>query len=100
MRDAWSSHEVWVYECLNCFATWQEEFDARHVADGHGGEAVVYEHDGHRCITPWCDHLCNVCGGQNVKVFSAPKAKRAVPPQAKRPDDLELVFKLRRLNAW
>ncbi|KAB2344061.1 hypothetical protein [Actinomadura rudentiformis] len=100
VRDAWSSHESWVYECLCCSTTWEEQFEARHTADGHGGEAVVYEHDGHRCTTPWTDHVCPNCESQNVKALPAPWAKRSDVPLAHRGDDLELVFRLRRLHAW
>lgn len=102
MRDSWSSHESWTYECLNCLTTWQEEYDARHVADGHGGEAVIYEHDGHRCTSPWCDHVCPRCGGQNVKALATPlaEAQDVASPVAGRSDDLAMVFRLRRLHAY
>ncbi|MBW8481650.1 hypothetical protein [Actinomadura parmotrematis] len=101
MRDAWSSHEVWVYECLCCAASWDEEFEVRHTADGHGGEGVVYEHAGHRCTVPWCDdHTCAACGSQNVKAFSAPWRRRATAPEARRDSGLEMLFRLRRLHAW
>lgn len=101
MRDAWSSHEVWIYECLCCGATWDEEFDARHVADGHGGEAVAYVHDGHPCPTPWTDHPCRDCHSSNVKVFAAPWRRRGavVPPQA-RESALATLIHLRRIHAW
>lgn len=100
MREAWSSHESWVYECLSCYTTWQEEYDARHTADGHGGEAVVYKHDGQCCTSPWCDHVCPNCESQNVKAFSAPWGRSLKAPAASRSDDLALVFRLRRLHAW
>ncbi|WP_153531867.1 hypothetical protein [Actinomadura macrotermitis] len=100
MRDAWSSHEVWVYECLHCDTTWDEEFDVRHASDGHGGEGVVYEHEGHRCMAPWCDHTCPTCGGQNVKSYAAPWRKRVSAQRAAADSGLDVVFRLRRLHAW
>jgi hypothetical protein len=97
MRETWSSHETWVFECLNCMTTWEEEFDIRHGADGHGGETVVYEHDGHLCPTPWVDHPCPDCKSPNVKAVHAPpwaRHRQATPPTW--PDDIELVNRLRR----
>ncbi|XVQ12499.1 hypothetical protein ACQP1W_08050 [Spirillospora sp. CA-255316] len=100
MREAWSSHEIWVYECLHCTMTWEEEFDVRHSADGHGGEVELFEQDGQRCITPWIDHVCPHCGGQNVKALPAPWGRQVTGVQAATADDLELVFRLRRLHAY
>ncbi|WP_067483498.1 hypothetical protein [Actinomadura hibisca] len=100
VRDAWSSHEIWIYECGCCGTSWDEEFDVRHTADGHGGEAVVYEHDGCRCMTPWLDHPCRECSSGNVKAFAAPWRRRAAVPPVAKEDALELVFRLRRLHAW
>jgi hypothetical protein len=96
MHETWSSHETWVFECLCCEATWEEEFDIRHGAD-HGGDTIAYEHDGHLCPTPWVDHLCPECRSANVKALQAPpwaRVRRA--PEQRRPDDLELVYRLRR----
>ncbi|MFC5744026.1 hypothetical protein [Actinomadura rugatobispora] len=100
MRDAWSSHETWVFECVNCATTWEEEFDVRHCADGHGGEVELFEHDGQRCTTPWIDHVCPGCAGQNVKARPASWRRRTTAVRAPARDDLELVFRLRRLHAY
>ncbi|MDL4772381.1 MULTISPECIES: hypothetical protein [Thermomonosporaceae] len=100
MRDAWSSHESWVYECLCCFTTWNEEFEVQHIGGGHHEEGIVYEHDGHRCMNPWSDHPCPGCESNNVKAYSAPWTVHVDAPHAQRADDLELVFRLRRLHAW
>ncbi|REE96200.1 hypothetical protein [Thermomonospora umbrina] len=102
MRESWTNYEVWVYRCNRCTTTWREEYKARHVADGHGGEAVSYEHDGHQCTSPWCDHVCPKCQSQNVKASPTPWKQAAnVPVQAAHyNEDLALVLRLRRLNAY
>jgi hypothetical protein len=99
MRDAWASHESWVYECLACATVWEEEFDINHTDDGHGGEAVVYERDGQRCTSPWTDHVCPSCRSQNVKVFAS-QWRHEQESEAGQPSHLELVFKLRKLHAY
>ncbi|WP_157429884.1 hypothetical protein [Actinomadura oligospora] len=100
LHEAWSNHEVWVYECQNCGRTWDEEFEVRHVADGHGGEAVAYEHDGHSCTTPWTEHLCPDCQRARVRAWPAPWRRHHAVPPTRKGDDLELVFRLRRLHAY
>jgi hypothetical protein len=100
MYETWSSHETWVYECLCCFEIWEEEFDIRHSADGRGGEVVVFEHHGHRCPTPWVDHACPYCGSVNVKAVQAPWGRGEPAVRTRTRDDLELVFRLRRLHAY
>ncbi|MFD0685187.1 hypothetical protein [Actinomadura fibrosa] len=100
MHDAWSSSETWVYQCLCCATTWDEQFDVRHVGDGHGGEATVYEREGQRCMTPWTDRACPNCESQNVKAFSAPWGRKAVAKKVKTGGDVAMVFHLRRLHAW
>ncbi|QXJ24340.1 hypothetical protein AGRA3207_005643 [Actinomadura graeca] len=100
MHDAWSSHEVWVYECEACGTTWNEKFKVRHYDDGHGGEATVYERGGQRCMTPWFDHVCPRCQSQNVKVFSTPLGRHTEVPVARDGSDIAMVFHLRRLHAW
>jgi hypothetical protein len=100
MRETWSSHATWVYECLYCFETWEEEFDIRHSADGHGGEVVLFEHDGHRCTTPWVDHTCPYCGSLNVKAVQAPWARGEPIVRTHPHDDLQLVSRLHRLRAY
>ncbi|GAA1550599.1 hypothetical protein GCM10009678_36890 [Actinomadura kijaniata] len=100
MRNAWSDHEVWIYECLRCGATWEEGFDVRHVDDGHGGEAVAYAHGGHPCTTPWTDHPCCECHSGNVKAFSAPWRKSGRVPEQRPDSGLETVIHLRRIHAW
>jgi hypothetical protein len=100
MHDMWTAHEVWVYQCNRCLYTWDEEYDARHVDDGHGGEAVVYQHDGRPCMSPWCDRLCPRCGSQNVKTLATPLS-RSVPAQAHRhAEDLAMLFHLRKMGAY
>ncbi|WP_344590265.1 hypothetical protein [Actinomadura vinacea] len=100
MHEAWSSHETWVYECQNCFTTWEEEYDVRHSADGHGGEVELFEKDGQRCMTPWVDHVCPTCAGQNVKTLPTPLGRHATATPSGNREDLELVFRLRRLHAY
>ena|SRR5437868_12796083 len=100
VHDAWSSHEVWVYDCLACAKIWDEEFEVRHYADGHGGEATVYERGGQRCTTPWIDHTCPGCQSQNIKVFSAPLSSHAEVPLPRDRGDVAMVFHLRRIHAW
>ncbi|MFI0351431.1 hypothetical protein [Actinomadura sp. 9N407] len=100
MHEAWSSHETWVYECQCCSTTWAERFEIRHSPDGHGGDAVVFRRDGQRCMSPWVDHVCPNCESQNVRASLAPWGWHAPVVPAPRPDDLELVFRLRRLHAY
>lgn len=100
MREAVTSHERWVFECLSCLRMWAEEYDAQHLADGHGGEVVLYEHHGHRCPSPWADHTCPGCASPNIKAFPAPEAARRQGPSARPTSELELVFRLRRLHAY
>ncbi|GAA4140807.1 hypothetical protein [Actinomadura keratinilytica] len=100
MHDTWSSHESWVYECLNCLTTWREEFEVVHTADGHGGEVVVYAHEGHPCTTPWLDHVCPRCRCQSVKTFPGARRRARAEPRTAARNDLEIVFRLRRLHAY
>ncbi|MFI0410140.1 hypothetical protein [Actinomadura sp. 3N508] len=100
VRDAWSSHESWVFECLNCATTWKEELEARHYGDGHGNEAVIYERGGQPCTTPWVDRSCPKCQSQNVKALSAMKGGHGEVPQAPGGSDVAMVFHLRRMHAW
>ncbi|MBT2213832.1 MULTISPECIES: hypothetical protein [Actinomadura] len=100
MHDTWSDHEMWVYECLACMTSWDEQFEVRHYDDGHGGEAAVYERGGQRCTTPWTDHVCPNCQSQNIKVFSKPLGRQAEVPKARADGDVAMVFHLRRLHAW
>ncbi len=100
MHEVWSSHEAWVYECLACMTTWEEQYETRHYADGHGGEAVVYEKEGQRCMTPWTDHACPNCQSQNIKVLSAPRGKPRVMPAARSGNDIAMVYHLRHIHAF
>ncbi|MGP4026687.1 hypothetical protein [Actinomadura sp. 3N407] len=100
VREAWSSHETWAFECLNCSTTWDEELEVRHCGDGHGHEAVIYERGGHPCMTPWMDRCCPTCQSQNVKALSVMPRKRDEVPKARSGDDVAMVFHLRRLHAW
>ncbi|WP_155884519.1 hypothetical protein [Actinomadura flavalba] len=98
MREAWSSHEIWLYECQYCANVWEEAFDVLHADGGHGHEAIVYRHDGHLCPTPWSTHECPECRSENV--FATPYRRRPSVPRSRRDSDLELLSRLRRLNAW
>lgn len=100
MRDTWSAHEIWLYQCLCCHSSWQREYDARHMDDGHGGEAVTYEHGGHRCTSPWCDHMCPNCQSQNVKASEVAWTKPSKVPAPRSSEDLAMLFRLRRMNAY
>ncbi|RFS84649.1 hypothetical protein D0T12_13970 [Actinomadura spongiicola] len=100
MRDAWSSHEAWVFECLNCSATWDEDLEARHYGDGHGNQAVVYTRGGLPCTTPWVDRFCPKCQSQNVKALSAVRAGHAEVVKARGGADVAMVYHLRRMHAW
>ncbi|MEW2355915.1 hypothetical protein [Spirillospora sp. NPDC029432] len=100
VHEPWSSHETWVYECQNCETTWDEEYEVRHCADGHGGDAVVFERYGQRSLTPWSDHACPGCASENVRAYLAPWGRRTPMVPVQRRDDLEIVFKLRRLHAY
>ena len=99
-HETWTTHESWVYQCTRCLETWTEEYDARHVADGHGGEAVAYRHDGQPCISPWCDHMCPRCHGYSVKAFAAPWSRTASAHAGRDIADQLLVSRLRRMGAY
>lgn len=100
VRDTWSTHESWAFECLNCATTWDEELEVRHCGDGHGHEGVVYERGGQPCTTPWTDRSCRACGSQNVKALSAVRGRQAEVPKARGGGDVAMVYHLRRMHAW
>ncbi|MEV4006403.1 hypothetical protein [Actinomadura sp. NPDC049753] len=100
MHEAWAHHEVWVFECLGCEGSWNEEFQVRHSGDGHGNQAVIYERHGQPCTTPWMDRCCPTCGGQNVKALSATDGRQDEVPLARSGSDVAMVFHLRRMHAW
>jgi hypothetical protein len=100
VQEAWSSHEVWVFECLSCATSWDEEFEVRHSGDGHGNEAVIYERSGQPCTTPWMDRCCPTCGSQNIKALSAVRGRQSEIPKARTGSDVAMVFHLRRMHAW
>ncbi|WP_344274374.1 hypothetical protein [Actinomadura napierensis] len=99
VQDAWSSREAWVYECLCCETTWDEVLEVRHVGDGHGNEAVIYQRNGQPCTTPWTDCLCPKCQSRNVKAWAASRKAGEIPP-ARDGRDVAMVFHLRRIHAW
>ncbi|WP_157610109.1 hypothetical protein [Spirillospora albida] len=100
VQDVWSTHEAWVYECVHCEHIWNEQFEVRHSDDGHSHDGVAYERHGQRCMTPWSDHVCPRCGAQNVKAVAGAFGRHPIVPEARRGNELELVFRLRRLHAW
>ncbi|TDC87309.1 hypothetical protein [Actinomadura sp. 7K507] len=100
VREAWSSHETWVFECRNCSTYWKEELEVRHCGDGHGNAAVIYERGGHPCMTPWLDRSCPRCQSQNVKALSATRGEKEEIPKARGGEDVAMVFHLRRVHAW
>jgi hypothetical protein len=100
VQEAWSIHEVWVFECLSCATSWDEEFEVRHSGDGHGNEAVIYERGGQPCTTPWVDRSCPRCGSQNIKALSAARGRQSEIPKARTGSDVAMVFHLRRMHAW
>ncbi|MFC4050249.1 hypothetical protein ACFOY4_11175 [Actinomadura syzygii] len=100
MRDTWSSHESWVFECLNCTTTWDEELEVRHCGDGHGNEAVIYEFGGQPCTTPWMDRSCPKCQSQNVKARSASRRRQSEAQKVNGNGDVAMVYHLRRMHAW
>lgn len=100
MREPVVSREVWRYECLSCLYEWQESYEVWHVADGHGGDAVGYHHDGQSSTSPWTELMCPTCHGCSVKTFPATTIVRRPVPQARRVDDLDMLFRLRRLHAY
>ncbi|MEU9845329.1 hypothetical protein AB0C69_39665 [Actinomadura sp. NPDC048032] len=100
MHEAWTHHEVWVFECLGCEGSWNEEFQVRHSGDGHGNQAVIYVRQGQPCTTPWMDRCCPDCGGQNVKALSATHGRHDEVPVVRNGSDVAMVFHLRRMHAW
>ncbi|HEY8481554.1 MAG TPA: hypothetical protein VIL71_17150 [Spirillospora sp.] len=100
MRDTWSSHETWTFECLNCSTTWTEELEVRHCYDGHGNEGVVYERDGQPCTTPWLDRCCRACQSQSVRALAGRPGAHAEVPRPRSGQDVKMVFHLRRMHAW
>lgn len=100
VHEAWSSHETWVYACQVCRTTWDEEYEVLFSEDGHGGDVVVFERNGQRSTTPWSDHCCPRCMSENVRAYMAPWGEHEPMVPVQRRDDLELVFRLRRLHAY
>ncbi|MEV0662432.1 hypothetical protein AB0I58_13595 [Spirillospora sp. NPDC050365] len=100
VHEAWTNHEVWVFECLSCAGSWDEEFQVRHSGDGHGNAAVIYRRHGQPCTTPWMDRSCPGCGSQNVKALSARDGMHDETPIASSGSDVAMVFHLRRMHAW
>ena len=100
MQEAWSSHEVWVFECVNCMTTWDEDLEAHHHGDGHGNESVIYRRDGQPCTTPWVDRICPKCHSRSVKALSAMHGRQGEVPAVRSGGDVAMVFHLRRMHAW
>ncbi|WP_033322017.1 hypothetical protein [Actinomadura atramentaria] len=98
MKDTWTSHETWVYECQNCGRRWDEQYDVVHGDDHHGHEATVYQRGGQPAVPPWVEHRCPNCRSENI--YTAPYRRNPAVPRSRHGGDLELVFKLRRLHAW
>jgi hypothetical protein len=100
MREPLIALEVWRYECRSCLHEWQESFEVWYVPDGHGGDAVGYRHDGQSSTSPWTELMCPACHCCMVQTFPATMVKRRPVPRPPRPDDLEMIFRLRRLHAY
>ncbi|MBC6469716.1 hypothetical protein [Actinomadura alba] len=108
MREPVIAIEVWRYECLCCLHEWEETFEVWHVADGHGGDAVGYRHDGQSSTSPWTGLMCPACHACSIKTFPAASAKRfpaasvtrQPAPPSQRADNLALLRLLRRLHAY
>jgi hypothetical protein len=101
MREPLIALEVWRYECLSCLHEWQESYEVWYVPDGHGGDAVGYRHDGQCSTSPWTELMCPVCHGCAVQTFpSRTTVVRRPLPRPQRVDDLDLLFRLRRLHAY
>jgi hypothetical protein len=100
MRETLTVHERWMYECMTCLTVWQEDYSARHTADAHGGDAVVYLRNGQPSMSPWADHLCPSCECRQIKALPAPWTVRSEVPEQRHHPELKLVFRLRRLHAY
>lgn len=100
MREPIIALEVWRYECLCCLHEWEETFEVWHVADGHGGEAVGYRHDGQFSTSPWTELMCPACHGCSVKTFPAATVTRRPVLPPRRTDHLDMLLRLRRVHAY
>src|SRR5262249_17509191 len=100
LRDTVTAQESWVYNCVRCLTVWQEDYEVHHTDDGHGGDAVTYFKGGGRCLAPVSGHTRANCGRGAVRSRPAPWAKPESVRPAPRRNDLELVFRLRRLHAY
>lgn len=100
MREMWTSHESWVYQCCRCSATWQEDYDVRHVDDGHGREASIYRQAGQQITPPWYDHECPRCHSANVRAFTGFWNEPIQVRNRGRAKDLALIARLRRIGAY
>ncbi|MFC0036775.1 hypothetical protein [Actinomadura rayongensis] len=94
MRETWTSHEAWAYECQSCGNRWQEQFDVVH----DGRAATVYTSDGRPCVPPWTGHDCPDCHSGNL--YSAPYQRSPAVPRSRHDGDPRLMSRLRRLHAW
>jgi hypothetical protein len=79
MRERQIVTETWPFQCLSCGQTWEAVYEAWHVDDGHGGDAVTWRHEGVASMPPWIEPACPACSGLCVK---------ALPPGARRPAGL------------
>jgi hypothetical protein len=101
VREPLISREVWHYECVSCLHEWREIFEIWHVPDGHGGEAVLYRHDGLSSTSPWTELMCPSCHGCSVRTFpGSTVVRRAAPPPRRSADVLDILLRLRRLHAY
>jgi hypothetical protein len=100
MREPVIALEIWRYECLCCLHEWEETFEVWYVANGHGGDAVGYRHDGQFSTSPWTELMCPVCHGCSVKTFPAATVVRHPVSPPRRADHLDMLLRLRRLHAY
>ncbi|MFI6390288.1 hypothetical protein ACIBHY_08985 [Nonomuraea sp. NPDC050547] len=76
MRETDVFSEIWTFFCQRCSHVWQDEYEARHLDDGHGGDAVAWRHHGVHSMPPWAHATCVSCDGVMVTVLPAIPGQR------------------------
>ncbi|MCW2886796.1 MAG: hypothetical protein QOE54_2188 [Streptosporangiaceae bacterium] len=69
MRDVHVITEIWRFECLSCQSRWEHAYEAWHVDDGRGGNAVTWRRAGTVSMPPWADPSCADCSDLRVRVL-------------------------------